>query len=153
MPFDLKNLNDGTWFPYPLPNPDAPKDTNEKVCIRMPDAELMRQVDEQTTETRREFVQPRKKNGKINVRASMQHVEFQVVTNQTLRNELIWDYMIADWRLYDMTGADIPCIKENKITLMSKSSEFAIYVSDCLDVLRERETERIKEESKNSESS
>lgn len=154
MPFDLENLNPGTWFPYPLPREDAPKRKKgapeEKVCFRVPDGEFLRSLDDETVETRREFVQPRKKSGKINMRAPMQHVEFPVIKDQDLRNERLWDYMITDWQLYDKKGQLIPCVKENKTTLMRKSSEFALYSADCLERVRENEGEQKTAEGKNS---
>jgi len=154
MPFDLENLNAGTWFPYPLPGEDSPRKKkgapDEKVCYRAPDLDFLRTLDDETMETRREFVQPKKKSGKINMRAPLQHVEYPVVKDQKLRDETLWEYMIVDWQIYDAKGQLIPCTKENKTTLMRKSSEFALYTTDCLEILREKEGDQNAGEVKNS---
>ena len=58
--------------------------------------------------------------------------EFEKV-NDDLQNELFWDHVIQSWENFiDSKGEKIPCTKENKILLMSRSAKFVKFVSECL---------------------
>ncbi|MHA1302717.1 MAG: hypothetical protein ACTSPI_03335 [Candidatus Heimdallarchaeaceae archaeon] len=57
--------------------------------------------------------------------------------NEDLRNELLWDEMISDWKgIYvEGTNEEWPCTKDNKILLMLNDMEFSSFVqSACLNI-------------------
>jgi hypothetical protein len=75
--------------------------------------------------------------------------EFEEV-NTELQNELFWDAVIIGWEnLSDKNGKDIPCTKENKVLLMTRSAKFAKFVADGLKVLGEDETKAAEQAEKN----
>jgi len=156
MPFDISNLNPGTWFPFPLETDErkrkskGKKEYDEKVCIRLHTADFFDDLEERTAKVERDYVQPKKENGKINKRAPLQVVEYRNVINKELRNELLWDYLIVDWVLYDYKSKEkIPCTKEMKLKLMRNSIEFATYISDCIEILTSAVDTEKEEETKN----
>jgi len=60
--------------------------------------------------------------------------------NEDLQNELFWDHIIMAWeQCFDPKGVPIPCTKENKILLMSRSAKFATFIGDALKTLGEAE--------------
>jgi hypothetical protein len=65
----------------------------------------------------------------------------------------MWDEMISEIHIFDAEGVLIPSTKEMKIELMKNSSEFAMYVADCLEILTEDEKNQKKELEKNSSTS
>lgn len=70
--------------------------------------------------------------------------------NEDLSNELFWDYVIVAWEnFFDASNNPIPCNKQNKMLLISKSITFAKYVNECLKVLTESELEEQKAQEKN----
>ena len=71
--------------------------------------------------------------------------------NEDLQNELFWDAVIVSWeKLFDGKGNEIPCTKENKILLMSRSAKFAKVVADGLKIMAEDETAQAEASEKNS---
>ena len=152
MPIDIENLNPSTRFPYPLPKKKE-KESKEWVSVRRLSVEKVREIDSKTTENRSEMAQPRKPNGKIDRRAPLQRVEYSEVTDQDLRNKLMWDEMIDEIHIFDKKGLLIPSTTEMKMKLMGESAEFAMYLADCIEILTENEEEQKKELGKNSTSS
>ena len=72
-------------------------------------------------------------------------------TNEDLANELFWDFVIVAWEnFFDANGTEIPCTKENKMLLITKSTKFTKYVTDCLKDLADAEAEDTRVEEKNS---
>jgi hypothetical protein len=70
--------------------------------------------------------------------------------NQDLQNELYWDAVIVDWEnLTDGKGKEIPCTRENKVLLMSKSKKFLDFIVDSLRRLGEDEEVQKEKEIKN----
>ena len=70
--------------------------------------------------------------------------------NEDLSNELFWDHVIVAWEnFFDAKKKPIPCTTENKMMLISRSSKFMKFVSDCLKDLAEAEAEDAKAEEKN----
>lgn len=68
-----------------------------------------------------------------------------------LQNELFWDAVVVAWEnLLDAKMATIPCTKENKILLMSRSARFAKFVADSLKTLSEDEAREAEQSEKNS---
>ena len=75
--------------------------------------------------------------------------EFEEV-NEDLQNELFWDQVIVSWEnFFDSKGSPIPCTKENKILLMSRSVKFAKFVGDCLKQMAEDEAIQAEQAEKN----
>ena len=152
MPIDINNLNPSTRFPYPLPkegDTEVKAGKEEWVGVRVLSADKIREIDNQTTALKSEMAQPKKASGKIDKRAVLQRVEYRKVINQDLRNEMMWDEMIAEIHIYDAKEALLPSTTKMKVKLMGGSSEFAIYVSECLEILTEDEQDRKKELEKN----
>lgn len=75
--------------------------------------------------------------------------EFDVV-DEDLQNELFWDRIITAWEnLIDGKGAEIPCTKENKVLLMSRSAKFAKLVAEALKLLAADESAALEQAAKN----
>lgn len=153
MPIDIENLNPSTKFPYPLLKADMPESEDEWVSVRSLSVKRLEEIDEKTTKSKSEFIQPKKANGKINKLAALQRIEFTEVINKSLRNELMWDAIIDEIHIKDANGSYIPTTKEIKIKLMSQSSSFAMYIADCLEMLAGNEEEEKRELEKNFTSS
>jgi hypothetical protein len=72
--------------------------------------------------------------------------------NEDLQNELFWDKVIVSWENFlDGKGVSIPCTKENKILLMSRSAKFAKFVGECLKQIAEDEGIQAEQAEKNSQ--
>lgn len=70
--------------------------------------------------------------------------------DEDLQNELFWDAVILNWeKFFDVNGKEIPCTKENKILLVSRSARFVKFVNDCLQTLDEDEAVRAEKAEKN----
>jgi len=154
MPINMESLNAGVRFPYPLPKEGDIKKKkgaeDEWVLIRSLSVTKIQEIDEQTTERKERFVQPNKPNGKLDRRAALQRIEFREVTDQALRNRLMWDEIIGEIHIFDSKETLIPSTLEMKEKLMSESPDFALYVAECLEILTEDEKDRKKELEKNS---
>lgn len=123
MEFDVTNLNPGTWFPLGKDEKDG------RICLRICDAESLRQIRKQTVKKKVEF---KKVEGKPERFESAD-------VNDDLQEELIWDYCIIDWEgILDKDKNPIPCTRENKIMLMNKSVTFAKIVSEGLSAIRDQ---------------
>ena len=99
---------------------------------------------------------------KINKQSTRKKVDFKKVegtpgrfeyeeVNEELQNELFWDHCILAWEnLYDSKEVEIPCTKENKVLLMTKSAQFAKFISDSLETLNKAEAAQAETAEKNS---
>ncbi len=152
MPIDIENLNPSTKFPYPLPEEGKEQETGEKewVCVRSLSMETYRKIEEQTTVLKRELVQPKKPNGKIDRRAVLQRIEYRQITNVSLRNKLMWDEIIDEIHIFDSKKILLPSTTEIKIKLMNESADFALYIAECLEILTEDEKDKEQVLEKNS---
>lgn len=75
--------------------------------------------------------------------------EYEAV-DQDLQNELYWDAVIVSWEnLVDKNEKPIPCNRENKTLLMTKSKKFLEFVVESLKALAEDEAAVQEEERKN----
>lgn len=71
--------------------------------------------------------------------------------NTDLQNELFWDAVIVGWEnLFDKGKKPIPCTKENKVLLMTRSAMFTKFVADSLKALSEDEVKEAEQAGKNS---
>ena len=76
--------------------------------------------------------------------------EYEAV-DQDLQNELYWDVVIVSWEgLTDKNGKDIPCTRENKTLLMTRSKKFLEFVVESLKTLAEDEASQEELVGKNS---
>jgi len=67
-----------------------------------------------------------------------------------LQNELYWDAVIVDWEnIVDKKGDPIPCTRENKVLVMSRSRKFLDFVVESLRVVTEDESRQQEEDLKN----
>ena len=70
--------------------------------------------------------------------------------DQDLQNELYWDAVIVGWEnLVDKNGKEIPCNKETKTLLMTRSKKFLDFVVESLKTLAEDEAQAQETERKN----
>lgn len=70
--------------------------------------------------------------------------------NEDLQNELFWDHVIVSWEnLFDAKEKPIPCTKENKVLLMSRSMKFAKFVGESIKALAEDEMREAENAEKN----
>jgi len=128
MKIDLNDLNPGAWFDW----------GDAQVCLRSVNADKMREIDAQTTKPA------------VDVRKGIRFT-FDKITSPDLRRELMWDYMIVDWKnIQDAEGNELPCTKENKMLLMGRSAAFLKFVMENLKVLDEAEEAHEKALEKNS---
>lgn len=75
--------------------------------------------------------------------------EYEAV-DQDLQNELYWDAVIVGWEnLTDKNGKEIPCTRENKTLLMTRSKKFLEFVVESLKTLSEDEAAAQEEVEKN----
>ena len=146
MPIDLSNLNAGTWFPYP----DEERAVDgEKVCMRRLNHTASKNITDQTDVVRSEFRQPLKANGKVNKRVPPQRVEWVETKDPEKKEEMIWDYTITDWILFDQNKKKIPCNAKLKFQLMREDSVFPIFWADSLEALDTIEEKEQDEKTKN----
>jgi hypothetical protein len=70
--------------------------------------------------------------------------------DQELQNELYWDAVIVGWEnLMDKNEKPIPCNRENKTLLMTRSKKFLEFVVESLKALADDETTQQENERKN----
>ena len=70
--------------------------------------------------------------------------------DQDLQNELYWDAVIVGWEnLIDKNGKEIPCNRETKTLLMTRSKKFLEFVVESLKTLSEDEAAAQEEAEKN----
>ena len=118
MKFDLNNLNPGVFFPF--------EDDEEGggVTVRIANGAIIEKID--------------KKCVKKKVTMRMGRREEIIEENKELRNKMLWDYIIIDWKgIFDINGDPIQCTMENKDKLMKGSVKFSSFVSDCISRLNE----------------
>ena len=152
MPFDLKNTNPAERFYYPnyaeaMKLPEAKREWVElRLCIGTP----LKEIEDKTTEKKVEHVQPRKKSGKINRRAALQRIEYTdyVDGGEKLYNELMFDFSIYNWQLFDMDGNPIPCTLENKMIMLA-IREFDQFVGEGLEAMIDGDKQKKEDQEKN----
>ena len=70
--------------------------------------------------------------------------------DRDLENEMFWETVIVDWeKFFDKNGQPIPCTKENKIILMSRSSKFVKLVMDLMKGLADYDADQAERAEKN----
>lgn len=132
MRFDMKNLNPARRYFF-----DEEKEEDGWVELRSLPISKTREIDEKTIITKEKI-----KRGQV--------IKDQVIKHQ-LRDKLTWDYVIADWLVYQPDGSTIECNAENKVKLMSESPDFAMFVAEKLGESEAIDAEAREEEEKNSE--
>lgn len=118
MKFDLSELNPGVFFPF------DEEDGNGGVTIRLANGKVLDDINKRCSKK------------KVDFRRGQRH-EY-TVDNESLRSELLWDYVIMDWKdLSDLSDNPIPCDKDNKIKLMQGSVKFSSFIGKCVEKLTE----------------
>ena len=137
MPFDIKDTNpaERSYWPNYAEAMEMPEDKREWVELRLCLGDPLKAIEAKADVKKVEYVQPRKKNGKINRRAALQRIPF-VDRNEDLYNELTFDHMICNWRLLDSDGNLIPCNLENKLVMLN-IFEFDQFVAERLEAMTE----------------
>ncbi len=121
----------GKWFEM---------DGGGRVQLRTLTADILKVIRKQTVKKRVDFKK---------IEGTPVRLEYEEV-NDDLQNELFWEQIIIAWEnLFDGKGNEIPCTKENKIALMTKSIKFARFVSDSLKTLAEDEAMEAEASEKN----
>ena len=63
---------------------------------------------------------------------------------------MFWETVIVDWeKFFDKNGQPIPCTKENKMILMSRSSKFVKLVMDLMKELADYDADQAERAEKN----
>ena len=129
--FSIKDPNPAVWFKFDESDPES-----GEIGIRALNANERQKIGKACIKRRVEY-----KHG--------QRFEVQD-TDDELYSEMLWDYCIVDWKkLEDDDGKTIPCTTEKKLFLMRNNPGFAQFVSQCLEMLAEKEDNRIKMIEKN----
>jgi len=132
--FSLKDPNPGAWFKFDEEDPES-----GEISVRAVNQAKRKDIQNKTVKRKVEY-----KHG--------QRFEFQD-SNEDLFSELLWDYVIADWKgLEDDDGKPIECTTANKIFLMQNNVGFAAFVGKCMELVNDGIEERVKVTEKNSKS-
>jgi len=111
-----------------------------RVQLRFIDIEDWRAIRKQTIKKKVEYKRIEGKAERFDVEE----------VNEDLQNELFWDQSIVSWENFvDGNGKEIPCTKENKILLMSKSVKFAQFIGDCIKQMADDEKFQAEQSEKN----
>ena len=111
-----------------------------RVQLRTLTADILKAIRKQTVKKKVDFKK---------VEGTPVRLEYEEV-NEDLQNELFWEQIIIAWEnLFDGKGNEIPCTKENKILLMTRSVKFARFISDSLKTLAEDEQRELEASEKN----
>jgi len=111
-----------------------------RVQLQSISAETFREIQKQTVKKKVDFKK---------IDGTPARLEYQEV-NEDLQNELFWDAVIITWENFvDGKGNKIPCTKENKILLMTKSAKFSKFVADSLKELSEDDAKQAEASEKN----
>lgn len=131
MKFNLQDLNPGTKFFF-----DEDNEAEGYITLRILPNETRDEIRAKAVKKRAEY----RKGQRYEI----------IDLDEDLFAEAVWDYSIQDWGgVYDESGAEIPCTRENKIMLMNKSPVFARIYEDRLKVLRELLEDHAKASEKN----
>lgn len=107
-----------------------------RVQLQIVSADAFRAIQKQTVKKKIDFKKVEGTPGRF---------EFEEVDTD-LQNALFWDAVIVSWEnLFDKNKKPIPCTKENKVLLMTRSAMFAKFVADSLKTLGEDEAMRAEE--------
>lgn len=121
--FDLESKQ-GVWFEM---------EGGGKVQLRTINADDFKAIRKQTVKKRVDFKR---------IEGKAERFEYDDV-NEDLQNELFWDQIIVDWENFkNGKGEEIPCTKENKTLLMTRSTKFSTFVVENLKTLTDSETEQ-----------
>ena len=112
---NFSSKNEGTWVFF-----DSNNESLGGVCIK-----LLSPVEE-------EQIQKLTTTKKMNIIRGQQNEV--VETNEKLRNELLYDLWITDWKNVELDGKPMKCTKLTKLQMM-KSTDFARFVLDGLVLL------------------
>lgn len=70
--------------------------------------------------------------------------------DEDLQNALFWDHIILGWEnILDGRSEEIPCTRETKTLLMSRSAAFARFIGESLKTLNEAESDAAEADEKN----
>jgi hypothetical protein len=111
-----------------------------RIQLRSLSSDDLREIRKQTVKKKVDF---KRLDGKP------ERFEFEEV-NEELQNELFWDHVIMTWENFiDKNGTPIPCTKENKMLLLSRSLKFTRFLNEALTTLTETESQLMKDMEKN----
>jgi len=121
MELDVENA--GTWFSW----------HDSQVCLRVCPGSKLREFKKASgVKTVNEVVFDPKTR-------VAQKIVSEKIEDEDLFSQLLWDYVIVDWKNFTVKGAEYPCIKENKLLAMNNDSRFSNFVTKSLHELNEIE--------------
>jgi hypothetical protein len=130
--FSIKDPNPGVWFKFDEDDPES-----GEIKLRAANTAKLDEIDKLSLKRRVEYVKGQR---------------FEVYDkNEDLHSELLWDYVIVEWdKLEDEDQKPIPCNTETKLKLMRENIGFSLFVSNCLNKLKELDKSRVSVLEKNS---
>jgi hypothetical protein len=154
--FDLEKLGAGEWFPYQdsvihestgeVEWLEHDTEEDEQVCLKQPDAELMRL-------TRDKYKGKKVNNPVLNPKSKA--MEIVTTYEQTSEQEkaqsmAFWDAAIVDWTIKSPTTQEkIPLTAENKYKLVTMVPAFLRFCNRSLEILSGTKLENEKAAEKN----
>lgn len=146
MPWDIEDLNPVTRFYYGDEDQQIGDGDKSKEWVEL------RVAADEDTERMRKQAGIKQKVEYRNVRGRAQRLEFLDSNEQKINtfSDLLNDFTIVDWYLFDKQGQEIPCTKENKLKLMKGSPMFAAWIASCTEQIRSEIENVAEEEAKNS---
>ena len=118
MKFDLENLNPSTKF-YLDENDESEGFVELRVCPKAEIDRISKATSKKVTKYR-------------------SHVPYETIESDDVEaDELLWDYCITGWEIFDAANNPIPCDKQAKAVLMSQEPFFSQFVTGKLAELRD----------------
>lgn len=115
MPINLdRDDSQGIWTPHPELAKGTWKDGDEFYKIRPISPDMMQHFDKQSQ-------RPQK---------NPQTRAIEMVRDDEVYNQHLYDHVLEDWMLRDMNGQPIPCTLENKMKLAGKFSRRVNWIID-----------------------
>ena len=153
MRFDLSGESEGVWFRFFESEVGdngemtylEPKEDAGEVCIRAMDADVMKDIKSKTSKLVEKIV--------LNTKSkAMERIQYEEQTpdQKEQESEMVWDYVIQDWRgILDKNGNEIPCTSLNKRLIMKKSLQFVWFAARCLHLVTRTNVEKAEGAEKN----
>lgn len=128
---DISDKTAGYWFDL---------EGGGRVQLRPMNIDALKDVRKQTVKRKVEYK-------RVEGRAERFEVED---INEDLQSELFWDYVIMSWEnLLDAAEKPIPCTKENKMLLLTRSTKFVTIINEALRKIADDENIKMEKAEKN----
>lgn len=114
---DFSSKNDGTWFYIDETNED-----DGSVCIRVLGQDENERIESKTVKKTYKFSH------------GVRYLDEKV--NEKLSLQMIYDYIIVEWKNINLDGEEVECNLENKKTLMS-NPYFSNFITTSMETLND----------------